>query len=184
MSSPARECQACVAITEPHAVRPDRPEDHGGAHPPVDTAPGRVKSLVPAAADAEVFIIAAQLNGKPALFIVESSVADSRQGRPEHGYPRRGPSVRSELNNVIVPLSARSWRAAPPIRTTRMPSRCPGSAGGTGESRRRTPSLTTPSPTSRNARAFGEPIARRGSPSRSCAPTSPSARRPAGCDVA
>jgi hypothetical protein len=32
-----------------------------------------VKSLVPAAADAELFIVAAQLSGKPALFIVESS---------------------------------------------------------------------------------------------------------------
>src|SRR5690606_40578672 len=31
-----------------------------------------VKSLVPAAADAELFLIAAELDGRPALFIVES----------------------------------------------------------------------------------------------------------------
>ena len=32
-----------------------------------------VKSLVPAAADAELFVVAAQLNGRPAMFIVEAS---------------------------------------------------------------------------------------------------------------
>ena len=66
-----------------------------------------VKSLVPAAADAELFIVAAQLNGKPALFIVESSSEGlSVKADPSMGI-RAAALGRVELNNVAVPLSAR-----------------------------------------------------------------------------
>src|ERR1700679_2737738 len=66
-----------------------------------------VKSLVPAAADAELFIVAAQLNGKPALFIVESS-SDGVTVRADPSMGIRAAALgRVELKNVSVPLSAR-----------------------------------------------------------------------------
>ncbi len=66
-----------------------------------------VKSLIPAAADAELFIVAAQLRGKPALFIVESSsngltvTADRSMGI------RAAALGQVQLENVSVPLHAR-----------------------------------------------------------------------------
>ena len=66
-----------------------------------------VKSLVPAAADAELFIVAAQLNGKPALFIVESSGKGlTVKADPSMGI-RAAALGQVELDNVTVPLSAR-----------------------------------------------------------------------------
>ena len=66
-----------------------------------------MKSLVPAAADAELFIVAAQLSGKPALFIVESSTKGlSVKADPSMGI-RAAALGRVELDNVSVPLSAR-----------------------------------------------------------------------------
>jgi alkylation response protein AidB-like acyl-CoA dehydrogenase len=66
-----------------------------------------VKSLVPAAADAELFIVAAQLNGKPALFIVESSSHGlTVKADPSMGI-RAAALGRVELDNVSVPLTAR-----------------------------------------------------------------------------
>ncbi|MGH7290684.1 MAG: acyl-CoA dehydrogenase family protein, partial [Myxococcota bacterium] len=66
-----------------------------------------VKSLVPAAADAELFVIAAQLNGKPALFIVESgSEGLTVKADPSMGI-RAAALGRVELNNVAVPLHNR-----------------------------------------------------------------------------
>lgn len=88
------------------AVRPHQPEDHCGAHPSGYRLDG-VKSLVPAAANAELFIVAAQLNGKPALFIVESSA----QGLTVKADPSMGIRAAAlgqiELNKVSVPLTAR-----------------------------------------------------------------------------
>jgi alkylation response protein AidB-like acyl-CoA dehydrogenase len=66
-----------------------------------------VKSLVPAAADAELFVIAAQRNGKPALFIVESDTAGLTV-TPDRSMGLRAAALgRVELNKVSVPLSAR-----------------------------------------------------------------------------
>src|SRR6185312_16153338 len=66
-----------------------------------------VKSLVPAAADAELFVIAAQLNGKPTLFIVESSSQRlTVKADPSMGI-RAAALGQVELDNVTVPLSAR-----------------------------------------------------------------------------
>jgi alkylation response protein AidB-like acyl-CoA dehydrogenase len=62
---------------------------------------------VPAAADAEVFIVAAQLNGKPALFIVESnSEGLTVTADPSMGV-RASALGRIELDNVAVPLHNR-----------------------------------------------------------------------------
>ena len=66
-----------------------------------------VKSLVPAAADAELFVVAAQLNGKPALFIVESS-SNGLTVKPDPSMGIRAAALgRVELDNVAVPVSAR-----------------------------------------------------------------------------
>ena len=89
-----------------------------------------VKSLVPAAADAELFIVAAQLNGKPALFIVESSATGlTVKADPSMGI-RAAALGQVELNKVSVPLTARLGEdARRPTPTTPRPSRCPGWAG-------------------------------------------------------
>ena len=58
-------------------------------------------------ADAELFIVAAQLSGKPALFIVESSSAGlSVKADPSMGI-RAAALGRVELKDVTVPLAAR-----------------------------------------------------------------------------
>ena len=63
-----------------------------------------VKSLVPAAADAELFVVAAQLNGKPALFIVEAETAGLTV-KPDPSMGIRAAALgRVELDNVAVPL--------------------------------------------------------------------------------
>ena len=82
--------QACVAIAEPQPLFDPTALKTTAVRTPSGYRLSGVKSLVPAAADAELFIVGAQLSGKPALFIVESSAEGPvRQGRPEHGHPRR-----------------------------------------------------------------------------------------------
>jgi len=64
------------------------------------------KSLVPRAAEAELFIIAAELNGKPALFIVESSAQGlGVEAEPAMGL-RAAATARVHLKNVKLPASA------------------------------------------------------------------------------
>src|SRR6516162_3532747 len=65
--------QACVAIAEPQPLFDPTRLKTTAVRTPSGYRLDGVKSLVPAAADAELFIVGAQLNGKPALFIVESS---------------------------------------------------------------------------------------------------------------
>ncbi len=85
--------QACVAIAEPHALFDPTALKTTAVRTPSGYRLDGVKSLVPAAADAELFIVAAQLDGKPALFIVEASSAGGvgDQSGPQHGHPRRRP---------------------------------------------------------------------------------------------
>ena len=65
-----------------------------------------VKSLVPAAADAELFIVAAELDGRPALFIVESDTAGlSVEADPSMGLRAAGLG-RLILDNVAVGADA------------------------------------------------------------------------------
>ncbi|PXX06572.1 acyl-CoA dehydrogenase family protein [Mycolicibacterium moriokaense] len=99
--------QACVAITEPHALFDPTALKTTAVRTPSGYRLNGVKSLVPAAADAELFIVAAQLSGKPALFIVESSSRGvSVKADPSMGI--RGAALgRVELDKVSVPLSAR-----------------------------------------------------------------------------
>jgi alkylation response protein AidB-like acyl-CoA dehydrogenase len=66
-----------------------------------------VKSLVPRAASAELFVVAAQLDGKPALFLVESGTKGvGIEPEPAMGL-RAAATGRVVLDKVTVPLSAK-----------------------------------------------------------------------------
>jgi alkylation response protein AidB-like acyl-CoA dehydrogenase len=99
--------QACVAIAESHALFDPTALKTTAVRTPSGYRLNGVKSLVPAAADAELFIVGAQLSGKPALFIVESSTQGvSVKADPSMGI--RGAALgRVELDTVSVPLNAR-----------------------------------------------------------------------------
>jgi alkylation response protein AidB-like acyl-CoA dehydrogenase len=99
--------QACVAIAEPHPLFDATALKTTAVRTPGGYRITGEKSLVPAAADAEVFIIAAQLNGKPALFIVESnSEGLTVTADPSMGV-RAAALGRVKLDNVAVPLDNR-----------------------------------------------------------------------------
>jgi alkylation response protein AidB-like acyl-CoA dehydrogenase len=99
--------QACVAIAEPHALFDPTALKTTAVRTPSGYRLSGVKSLVPAAADAELFIIAAQLSGRPTLFIVESdSEGLTVKADPSMGI-RAAALGRVELDNVAVPLHNR-----------------------------------------------------------------------------
>ncbi|OAN40647.1 acyl-CoA dehydrogenase family protein [Mycolicibacterium iranicum] len=99
--------QACLAIAEPHPLFDPTALKTTAVRTPSGYRLDGVKSLVPAAADAELFIIAAQLDGRPALFIVEASTAGlTVTADPSMGI-RAAALGRVELNKVTVPVSAR-----------------------------------------------------------------------------
>jgi alkylation response protein AidB-like acyl-CoA dehydrogenase len=99
--------QGCVAIAEPQALFDPTALKTTAVRTPGGYRLDGVKSLVPAAADAELFIVAAQLNGKPALFIVESASRGlTVKADPSMGIRAAGLG-RVELDQVAVPLSAR-----------------------------------------------------------------------------
>ncbi len=99
--------QACVAIAEPQPLFDPTALKTTAVRTPGGYRLTGVKSLVPAAADAELFVVAAQLNGKPALFIVESG-SDGLTVKPDPSMGIRAAALgRVELDNVAVPLSAR-----------------------------------------------------------------------------
>lgn len=99
--------QACLAIAEPHPLFDPTALKTTAVRTPSGYRLDGVKSLVPAAADAELFVIAAQLNGKPALFIVEPPSAGlTVTADPSMGI-RAAALGRVELDKVTVPLSAR-----------------------------------------------------------------------------
>src|SRR5271163_4647510 len=99
--------QACVAIAEPQPLFDPTALKTTAVRTPSGYRLNGVKSLVPAAADAELFIVAAQLNGKPALFIVESS-SDGLTVKPDPSMGIRAAALgRVELDNVSVPVTAR-----------------------------------------------------------------------------
>lgn len=99
--------QACVAIAEPQPLFDPTRLKTTAVRTPSGYRLDGVKSLVPAAADAELFIVGAQLNGKPALFLVESSTAGVAV-RPDPSMGIRAAALgHVELSGVSVPLSAR-----------------------------------------------------------------------------
>lgn len=99
--------QACVAIAEPQPLFDPTALKTTAVRTPSGYRLDGVKSLVPAAANAELFVVAAQLNGKPTMFIVESST----QGltvKPDPSMGIRAAAIgQVELDKVSVPLSAR-----------------------------------------------------------------------------
>jgi hypothetical protein len=99
--------QACVAIAEPQPLFDPTRLKTTAVRTPSGYRLDGVKSLVPAAADAELFIVGAQLNGKPALFIVESSAKGlTVKADPSMGI-RAAALGQVELSGVSVPLHAR-----------------------------------------------------------------------------
>ncbi len=99
--------QACVAIAEPQPLFDPTRLQTTAVRTPSGYRLDGVKSLVPAAADAELFIVGAQLNGKPALFIVESSANGlAVKADPSMGI-RAAALGQVELSGVSVPLGAR-----------------------------------------------------------------------------
>jgi alkylation response protein AidB-like acyl-CoA dehydrogenase len=99
--------QACVAIAEPQPLFDPTALKTTAIRTPSGYRLDGVKSLVPAAANAELFVVAAQLNGKPALFIVESSSNGlTVKSDPSMGI-RAAELGHIELDNVSVPVSAR-----------------------------------------------------------------------------
>src|SRR6476646_7575514 len=99
--------QACLAIAEPRPLFDPTALKTTAVRTPSGYRLDGVKSLVVAAKEAELLIVAAQLNGKPAMFIVESSSKGlTVQADPSMGI-RAAALGRVELDNVTVPLSAR-----------------------------------------------------------------------------
>jgi alkylation response protein AidB-like acyl-CoA dehydrogenase len=99
--------QGCVAIAEPQPLFDPTALKTTAVRTPGGYRLDGVKSLVPAAADAELLVVAAQLNGKPALFIVESSSPGlTVKADPSMGL-RAAALGRLELDHIAVPLTAR-----------------------------------------------------------------------------
>jgi alkylation response protein AidB-like acyl-CoA dehydrogenase len=99
--------QGCVAIAEPHPLFDPTALKTTAVRTPSGYRITGEKSLVPAAANGEVFVIAAQLNGKPALFIVESDT-DGLTVTPDPSMGIRAAALgRVKLDNVAVPLHNR-----------------------------------------------------------------------------
>ena len=99
--------QACVTIAEPQALFDPTMLKTTAVRTPSGYRLHGVKSLVPAATEAELFIVGAQLNGKPALFIVESSSRGlTVRADPSMGI-RAAALGQVKLDNVTVPLHAR-----------------------------------------------------------------------------
>lgn len=99
--------QACVAIAEPQALFDPTALRTTAVRTPSGYRLDGVKSLVPAAADAELFIVAAQLNGKPTLFVVEASTPGlTVRADPSMGI-RAAALGQVELNRVTIPQTAR-----------------------------------------------------------------------------
>ena len=161
--------QACVAIAEPQPLFDPTNLTTTAVRTPSGYRLDGVKSLVPAAADAEVFIVAAQLNGKPALFIVESS----SQGLTVKADPSMGIRAAAlgqvELNGVSVPLNARlgeSEATDADYSEVIALSRLGWAALAVGTSHA---VLDYVMPYIKEREAFGEPIARRQSVAFMCA---------------
>jgi alkylation response protein AidB-like acyl-CoA dehydrogenase len=165
--------QACLAIAEPQALFDPTALKTTAVRTPSGYRLDGVKSLVPAATDAELFIIAAQHNGQPALFIVEASSAGVTV-KPDPSMGIRAAALgRVELNKVTVPLSARLGEDEAPesdsakIYTEAIAlSRLGWAALAVGTSHA---VLDYVIPYVKEREAFGEPVARRQSVAFMCA---------------
>ena len=149
--------QACVAIAEPHPLFDPTALRTTAVRTPSGYRLDGVKSLVPAAAAAELFVIAAQLNGRPCMFIVEaSSPGVTVTADPSMGI-RAAALGRVELNKVSVPEDARLGEDADYSEAIAL-ARLGWAALAVGTSHA---VLDYVIPYVKEREAFGEPIARR-----------------------
>jgi alkylation response protein AidB-like acyl-CoA dehydrogenase len=161
--------QACLAIAEPHPLFDPTALKTTAVRTPSGYRLDGVKSLVPAAADAELFIVAAQLNGKPAMFIVESSTPGVTVTRDPSMGIRAAALGQVKLAKVSVPLSARLGEedaTAADYSEAIALSRLGWAALAVGTSHA---VLDYVVPYVKERQAFGEPIARRQSVAFMCA---------------
>lgn len=99
--------QACVAIAEPHALFDPTVLKTTAVRTPSGYRIDGVKSLVPAAADAELFVVAAHLNGRPAMFIIEAD-SPGVTVTPDRSMGIRAAALgRVEFTKVSIPEDAR-----------------------------------------------------------------------------
>lgn len=155
--------QASVVISEPHALFDPFALRTKATRSPSGYRLSGVKSLVPAAGDAELFIVAAELDGRPAFFIVESdSEGVVVEADPSMGLRAAGLG-RLILNNVAVSTNAilgdaevaeRTEDYADAVRLARLG--WSSLAVGTGQA-----VLDYVIPYVKEREAFGEPIAHR-----------------------
>ena len=99
--------QACVAIAEPHPLFDPTMLKTTAVRTPSGYRLDGVKSLVPAAGSCELFVVAAQLNGRPALFIVEAASAGVSVTTDRSMGIRAAALGQVVLDKVSVPLEAR-----------------------------------------------------------------------------
>ncbi|APA96596.1 Short-chain specific acyl-CoA dehydrogenase, mitochondrial [Nocardia seriolae] len=155
--------QASVVISEPQALFDPFALKTKATRSPSGYRLNGVKTLVPAAGDAELFIVAAELDGRPTFFIVEAATegvvveADPSMGMRAAGLGRL------LLNNVAVPANAllgdsegavRAEEYADAVRLARLG--WASLAIGTGQA-----VLDYVIPYVKEREAFGEPIAHR-----------------------
>ncbi|SLD30176.1 Probable acyl-CoA dehydrogenase [Mycobacteroides abscessus subsp. massiliense] len=153
--------QASVVIAEPQALFDPFSLKTTATRTPSGFRLNGTKSLVPAAAQAELFIVAANYNGRPTLFIVESGTEGiTVEEDPSMGI--RGAALgRLNLNNVAVPAanllgedSASESDYSEAVALARLG--WASLAVGTGQA-----VLDYVIPYVKQREAFGEPIARR-----------------------
>ncbi|MGQ4599148.1 acyl-CoA dehydrogenase family protein [Nocardia sp. R6R-6] len=155
--------QASVVISEPRALFDPFALQTKAVRSPSGYRISGVKSLVPAAADAELFLVAAELDGRPALFVIESDApglvveADPSMGLRAAGLGRL------LLDNVTVAADAilgdgdatsRAEEYADAVRLARLG--WASLAAGTGQA-----VLDYVIPYVNEREAFGEPISHR-----------------------
>lgn len=98
--------QASVVISEPRALFDPFSLQTKAVRSPSGYRLSGVKSLVPAAAAAEIFVVGAELDGRPALFVVESDAKGlSVEADPSMGLRAAGLG-RLVLDNVAVAADA------------------------------------------------------------------------------
>ncbi|WP_428847090.1 acyl-CoA dehydrogenase family protein [Nocardia arthritidis] len=155
--------QASVVIAEPRALFDPFALQTKAVRSPSGYRLNGVKSLVPAAADAELFLIAAELDGRPTFFIVESD-APGLVVEADPGMGLRAAGIgRLVLNNVAVGTDAilgdgdakqRAEEYADAVRLARLG--WASLAVGTGQA-----VLDYVIPYVNEREAFGEPISHR-----------------------
>ena len=149
--------QACVAIAEPHPLFDPTTLKTTAVRTPSGYRLNGVKSLVPAAGMCELFVVAAQLNGRPALFIVEADTAGVTVTADRSMGLRAAALGQVRLENVSVPLAGRLGEDADYSEAIAL-SRLGWAALAVGTCHA---VLDYVIPYVKEREAFGEPIARR-----------------------